>query len=138
MPDWTLVRGAHVLAAIEEYDRVGSKDFLARSGFRRARVYTLWHHGNEYDAPAILGVAYLRATGRPVTFEEFPDGEQSAATVLTDLGFDVVAIEQPVTSSRPRTTPTPKKRSTAPEPALRLCPRCHVAVPASGICDFCD
>jgi len=138
MPDWSLVRGAHVLKAIEECDRLGTKDFLGRYGFRKARTHTLWHHGNEYDSAAVLGAAHLYATGRTVTWDEFSGGEQGAATVLSDLGFDVVAEEQPVVSRRVRKATPAKKRPAATEPVVRLCPRCHVAVPASGVCDFCD
>jgi hypothetical protein len=138
MLDWTLVRAPHVKAALEEYDRLGAKDFVARYGSRRSRLYTLWHHGNEYDPPAVLGAACLRATGRAPTPEDLAGGEHEAAKVLNDLGFDVVALEQPV-ATRPRAAAAPpRKRAAKPVAAPRLCPRCHVAVPASGICDFCD
>jgi len=138
MPDWSLVRGQHVLMAIEECDAVGRKDFLGRHGFGRARAYTLWHHGNEYDPEAILGAAHLHATGRAVTRDELSGGEHGAAKVLTDLGFDVVAEKQPVAPRRARKAAPARTRTTAPEPVVALCPSCHVAVPATGICDFCD
>ena len=138
MPDWTQVRRPHVVAAVEEYDRLGSKEFLVRYGFRKARAYLLWHQGNEYDSKAILGAAYFHATGHAATWDEFSGGEHGAAKVLTDLGFDVVAKEQPVSSVRSRPTSPSKKRTTSPEPVLRTCPRCHVVVPSTGVCDFCD
>jgi hypothetical protein len=138
MPDWTQVRSPHVFKAIEECDRIGAKDFLGKYGFKKARIYTLWHRGNEYDSKAILGAAYLYATGRAATWDEFSGGEQGAAKVLTDLGFDVVAEKQPVAPTRTRKAAPARTRATAPEPVVRLCPRCHVAVPATGICDFCD
>jgi hypothetical protein len=137
MPDWTLVRGSHVRAALEEHDRLGSKDFLAKYGFRRSRLYTLWHHGNEYDTQAVLCAACLHATGRAATPDDLADGEHEAAKVLTGLGFDVVALEQPV-APRPRATSPVRKRAAQPAPMPRICPHCNVAVPASGICDFCD
>ena len=152
MPDWSLVDRSHVLAAIAEYDRLGSRDFLSRYRFGHSRAYTLWHAGQEYDSKAILGVAYLHATGRAATREEFRGGENGAAKVLLDLGFDVVVDEQALeqeerqakkagakpAAARSATAPRKKTRSTAAQPAVRLCPNCHVAVPASGICDFCD
>ena len=139
MPDWSLVQRQHVLAAIEEYDRLGSKEFLSRHGLRRAHLYKLWHRGEEYDSRAILGVAYLHAGGRPATWDEPSGGEHGAAQVLRDLGFDVVAEKEPVVSPRPRATPRTKHRAAAkPEPTLDICPRCHVALPATGVCDFCD
>ena len=138
MPDWNVVDRPHVLAAIAECDRLGSKEFLRRHGFGRARAYMLWHRGEEYDSKAILGVAYLHATGRPATSEEFSGGETGAAKVLRELGFDVVAQEEPVsTSSRRSALPKPRKTATK-EPAIKVCPTCHMALPASGVCDFCD
>lgn len=138
MPDWSNVHKQHVLSAMEEHDRLGSKEFLGRYGFRRAHAYKLWHRGQEYDARAILGVAYLRATGRPATWDELSGGEHGAAEVLTDLGFDVVAEKEPAVTARPRKTTRPKPQVAKPEPVLNVCPRCHVAVPATGVCDFCD
>ena len=137
MPDWNLVTRSDVLAAMEEHDRLGSREFLRRYGFGRARSYVLWHRGQEYASRAILGAAYLRATGRPVSSEEFSGGEQGAAKVLIDMGFDVVAEEEPVTSKRP---PKPKQKTTAKkaEPVLAVCPRCFTALPATGVCDYCD
>ena len=137
MPDWNLVSRPHVLAAIEDYDRLGSREFLARYGFRQARAYTLWHRGNEYHSKAILGVAYLHASGRAAAWDDLSDGEKGAAKVLTDLGFDVVAEEQSVPSSRSRTAAAPR-RTAKPEPVVKICPRCQMALPATGVCDFCD
>src|SRR4051812_33876257 len=82
MPDWDLVTRPHVLAAMEEHDRLGSREFLRRYGFGRARSYVVWHRGQEYASKAVLGVAYLHATGKPATSEEFTEGEQGAAEVL--------------------------------------------------------
>ena len=94
MPDWNLVDRSHVLAAMEEHDRLGSREFLRRYGFRQARAYVVWRNGLEYASKAILGVAYLHATGHAATSDEFSGGEEGAAKVLTGLGFDVVAEEQ--------------------------------------------
>lgn len=127
-----------MLTAIAECDRLGSKEFLRRHGFGRARTYMLWHRGEEYDAQPLLGVAHLHATGRPVISAEFADGEDGAAEVLRERGFDVVAQEEPTPPS-PRRTAKPKARKTAAKaPAVKVCPTCHMALPASGVCDFCD
>jgi hypothetical protein len=137
MPDWTLVNRAHVMAAMAEHDQLGSREFLRRHGFGQARAYALWHSGREYPSKAILGVAYLRATGRPATAAEFSGDEQEEAKVLSALGFDVVAEEQPfrpTRSSRPKPKPAPRKA----EPVLQVCPRCFTALPATGVCDYCD
>ena len=138
MPDWNLVNRSHVLSAIKEYDRLGAKEFLQRYRFGRAVSYTLWHGGQEYDSKAILGVAYFFATDTPATSDEFAGGKDGAAKVLTDLGFDVVAAEGQTVTSRPRKTVAKKARKATLTSTVKVCPRCHVAMPASGICDFCD
>lgn len=129
---------SHVLAAMEEHDRLDSREFLRRYGFGRARSYVLWHRGQEYAPMAILGVAYLHATGRPATSEEFSGGEQGAAKVLMDMGFDVVAEEEPVTTTKRAAKPKPKPAAKKAEPVLQVCPRCFTALPATGVCDYCD
>jgi len=140
MPDWSLVNRAHVLGAVAEYDSLGDREFLRRYGFRRSAVSTLWHGGHEYDSKAVLGVAYLHATGTPATPTEFSGGQDGAAKVLGDLGFDVVVDEDAAAAERPRGTAPRKRRpgTGAAAPALKVCPTCHMALPASGVCDFCD
>jgi hypothetical protein len=137
MLDWTVVRPDHVRAALAECDRLGSREFLARYRFGRADAYTLWHQGQEYDAAAVVGVAYLHATGRAATKDELSG--DNAARVLSGLGFDVVVDEELVASTptRTRTVTAEPKRSTV-EPEVRICPRCYMALPATGVCDNCD
>ena len=155
MPDWNLVGRQHVLAAIAECDRVGSRDFVQRYRFGRSRASTLWHNGQEYDTQAILGVAYLHATGHAATSGDLAGGEDGAARLLTGLGFDVVVDEEalaaaaakpkparkaaaPKTPRAARKAPAPKSRRTTTEPEVKICPTCHMALPATGICDNCD
>lgn len=172
MPDWSQVSRTHVLQAMAEYDRIGDREFLRRYGFGRSRIYTVWNDGQEYDSKAILGAAYFHATGTPAGSEDFRGGEQGAAKVLQEKGFDVAVNEveaaaeelraarrpparsatsssrtspsrssgaqraaapQKVTASRP----SPRKTAAA-APVLKICPTCNMALPASGICDFCD
>ena len=171
MPDWNLVDRSHVLAALEEYDRLGDREFLARYRFGRAKASSLWHRGQEYDSKAILGYAYLRATGRAAGRDDF-QGEDANARLLEGLGFDVVvdqdALEQEErlqqaraasapTGSSTRTAPAAKaaatkapaarkaaarkpaapKRTKPAEREVKLCPTCYMALPATGICDYC-
>jgi hypothetical protein len=138
MPDWSPVHRSHVVTAIEECDRLGSREFLQRYGFGRRHTHSVWHGGQEYDSKAIAGVAYLHATGTALTPADFSGGKDGAAKVLKDLGFDVVVNEEPEPTARARTAAPPKARKAAAPPAPRLCPTCHLAVPASGICDYCD
>lgn len=167
MPDWTLLNRSHVMAAIAEYDKLGSREFLSRYSFGRSRAYTLWHNGQEYDSKAILGVAYLHATGRAATRDEFRGGLTGAVRVLEGLGFDIAVDEeeleheQRLEASRPastasarapRRTASPRAASTGTsatrtakparvkpaEAPVKICPTCYTALPATGICDFCD
>jgi hypothetical protein len=124
---------------MKEYDNLGSREFLRRYGFGRATAYTLWHQGQEYDPQAILGVALLRATGTAARSDELSGGKDDWATVLTDLGFDVVVDEEALAAEKPRrVTPAKPKPAAARDTAPKVCPTCHMALPASGVCDFCD
>ena len=89
MVAWDQVRREHVLAAIDEYDRLGQEEFLEKYHFGRARQYVLQHDGRGYDSKAVLGVAYGFATGRPLSAREFSGGRYGAAKVLRGLGFTV-------------------------------------------------
>ncbi|NUR07418.1 MAG: hypothetical protein HOQ22_09075 [Nocardioidaceae bacterium] len=168
MLDWNQVGRQHVHAAMAECDRIGSREFLARYRFGRAHDATLWHGGEEYDARALLGLAYLRATGATVPSDEFAvGGEDAAVRWLRGLGFDVVVddtltppppkpraapsapVSRPATKaaskpSTPRKAAAPKRtvvrsaRSSAAMPEPDICPRCFMALPATGVCDNCD
>jgi hypothetical protein len=85
------VRPEHVHRALAEYDEVGGDAFLEDHGYGGHRDYVLWHEGKGYDSKAILGVAYLVATGEPLTSEDHAGGKAGAATVLAQLGFEVTA-----------------------------------------------
>ena len=139
MPDWNLVSRSHVLAAMKECDNLGSREFLRRYGFGRATAYTLWHQGQEYDPKAILGVAYLLATGTAARSDELSEGIAGAAKLLADLGFDVVVDEEALAAEKPRRAkPAKPKPAAARDAAPKVCPTCHMVLPASGVCDFCD
>ena len=138
MPDWNLVTRQHVLAAIAECDQLGSREFLQRYHFGRAPAYTLWHGGQEYDSKAILGVAYLHATGRAATSDEFSGGKDGAAMVLAERGFDIVVDEELAAQETPRRVAPARSRRSVAEPQVKICPRCFMALPATGVCDNCD
>ena len=112
MPDWSQVSRTHVLQAMEEYDRIGDREFLRRYGFGRSRVYTVWSNGQEYDTTAILGAAYFHATGTPAGSGDFSGGEQGAAKVLQEKGFDVAVNEVEAAAEELRAARRPA-RSTA-------------------------
>lgn len=126
MPDWTAVGREHVLAALEEYDRLGGERFRREYGFGTSRSYTLLHGGRDYDSKAVLGAAHRYATGRAAARSEFSGGRTGAAKVLTDLGFEV--------TEPGRATQPPQSGSTV---AVETCPSCHLTLPRSGVCDNC-
>ncbi|MGR8953246.1 MAG: DUF3883 domain-containing protein [Gammaproteobacteria bacterium] len=85
---------AAILAAIEEYDRVGRTYFLEKYGFGKSRQYMLRDaaSGRLYDSKAIVGAAYGYAfpDRRPLSAGEFSGGEATVEHLLTRLGFEVV------------------------------------------------
>lgn len=141
----------HVLTAIETWDAAGGGNYmLVRGG---VSTHVLLHHGREYDAAAIAGIAHGLATGRTLTPADIPGGSEGASKALTRLGFEIRNDSPPGASK----THTPVKRASAPRARTRaatpstprprvaasdkpdtLCPRCFIAVPATGICDTCD
>ena len=57
----------HVLTAMETWDAAGGANYmLVRGG---VSTHVLLHHGKEYDAAAIAGIAHGLATGRTLTVE---------------------------------------------------------------------
>jgi 5-methylcytosine-specific restriction protein A len=81
---------AAVLAAIDEYDRLGQDEFLVKYGFDRARSYLLIHNGKAYDSKAIVGVAHGFLPGeRALTARDFSGGEATVGRLLRGLGFTV-------------------------------------------------
>lgn len=144
----------HVLTAMETWDAAGGANYmLVRGG---VSTHVLLHRGREYDAAAIAGIAHGLATGRTLTPADIPGGSAGASKALTRLGFTIrddspPSERVPGTRTRsPRTTssgtPAPRRSTTTPRPArvaatdrpVNLCPRCFIALPATGICDTCD
>lgn len=158
MATFSSVTRQHVLAAIAEHDTRGAEGFLALYGFPPSGG-TLTHEGHAYDARAILGVAHRYATGRLATVEEF-HGELHAIGLLRKRGFDVTEPPSahraaPRTTSsratpsrsapagsarsapRPRAPQTAARAAAARDAAPALCPTCSMALPTTGVCDYC-
>ena len=145
----------HVLTAIETWDKAGGANYmLVRGG---VSTHVLLHRGREYDAAAIAGIAHGLATGRTLTPADIPGGSAGASKHLVRLGFDIRDDSPPTTRVPGTRASTPRTRSTSsrstssrstgtPRPArvaasdkpVNLCPRCFIALPATGICDTCD
>ena len=145
----------HVLTAMETWDAAGGANYmLVRGG---VSTHVLLHHGREYDAAAIAGIAHGLATGRTLTPADIPGGSAGASKALTRLGFDIRDDSPPTprvpgtrastprtrstssrsTSSRSTGTPRPARVAASDKP-VNLCPRCFKALPATGICETCD
>jgi len=87
-----------VVRALAEYDRIGQEEFLAKYGFRAARVCYLVHDGKRYDSKALLGAAYgfqFPAEG-PLRPADFSGGDATVGRVLARLGFKVETDIEPV------------------------------------------
>jgi hypothetical protein len=143
----------HVLTAMETWDAAGGANYmLVRGG---VSTHVLLHHGKEYDAAAIAGIAHGLATGRTLTPADIPGGGAGASKHLVRLGFDIrddspptervpgTRARTPRTSSASprasRSTGTPRPtRVAATDRPVKLCPRCFIALPATGVCDTCD
>ncbi|GAA0940963.1 HNH endonuclease [Virgisporangium aurantiacum] len=81
-----------VLAAIEEFDRLGREEFLAKYRFGKALSYFVYHNGKFYDSKAIAGYAHGEIAGESRwTTDDFTGGEASVARHLRDrLGFEFI------------------------------------------------
>ena len=95
---WDDVTHADVVRAIQEYDRLGPKQFFSEHGFAPTTTYDLVWEERLYPPKAILGTAYELATGRRLASGDFEGGKSGAVRVLGNLGFTV----------------TPRSRATEP------------------------
>lgn len=83
------VTAADVLTTIEEFDRLGRREFLTKYRYGKARSYFINHAGHFYDSKAIVGVAHQVRHGRPLTPADFSGGDATVAALLRRLGFIV-------------------------------------------------
>ena len=86
---WDRVTHAHVILAVQEYDRLGPEAFFAAHGFAPTTTYDLVWDGRRYPPKAILGTAYEFATGRRLASGDFEGGKTGAVKVLGNLGFTI-------------------------------------------------
>lgn len=141
MATFSAVTRQHILQAIAEYDSRGRDDFLGIYGFEPVEGYPLVHGTRTYDARAVLGVAHRYATGRLATADEFHGGMPGAAALLRRRGFEVTepaGAARAARAPRTRTAPAaPRRSNAAPERVAPICPTCSMALPATGVCDYC-
>jgi hypothetical protein len=97
MVTWESVTRAHVVHAIEEYDRLGPERFFSEHGFAPTTAYELAWEERRYPPKAILGTAYKFATGQRLASSDFEGGKSGAVKVLGRLGFTVLEKRRPAT-----------------------------------------
>ena len=91
-----------VLAAMEEYRRLGADEFLQRSGFREASRYQLEHDGFNYDPKAIFGVAFgIQFPERGALRSQDFSSSEAMRQQYTRLGFTVTLKDATVTAFGP-------------------------------------
>src|SRR5215813_2402825 len=100
---WDQVTHAHVLRAMDEYDRLGPQRFFSKHGFAPTTTYELVWDDRRYPPKAILGTAYELATGQRLASGDFEGGKSGAVKVLGQLGFTVQAKSR---GAKPRSSET--------------------------------
>src|SRR5690348_16462453 len=83
-----------VLAALQEYDRLGADEFLTKHRFAKARSYFIVWDGRRYDSKAIAGVAHnlQHPDAEPLHGGNFSGGEQTVASKMRELGFEIEQV----------------------------------------------
>ncbi|MET8281882.1 HNH endonuclease [Micromonospora sp. NPDC005174] len=84
-----------VLAAVQEFDRLGRAAFLKSTGFGRSKAYYVDHQGNLYDSKPIVGYAHGVSTGTAWGPSHFSGGDKTVAHLLEGLGFTVAFLPNP-------------------------------------------
>ncbi len=128
----------------------GAMYLMIRGG---TSTHVLLHHGREYDAASIAGIAHGLSTGRTLAPEDIPGGSAGAGKALTKLGFDVRddsparpaqartarATADRAATTRAKSSPAPRATRVAASDreTYTFCPKCFLALPATGECDNC-
>jgi len=86
---WDSVTRDDVVRAISEYDGLGPAAFFSAHGFGPTTTYDLLWDERPYPPKAILGTAYVFATGQRLAAGDFEGGRAGAVKVLTRLGFRI-------------------------------------------------
>ncbi|MEU8208652.1 HNH endonuclease [Micromonospora sp. NPDC049044] len=89
------VTRSDVLAAAQEFDKLGRDAFLDKYGFGSARTYFLEVNGRQYDSKAIMGYAHGVSQGEFLRSGDFTGGEASVVHHLRRLGFVIRTHRNP-------------------------------------------
>ncbi|SKB07665.1 5-methylcytosine-specific restriction enzyme A [Aeromicrobium choanae] len=76
---------------MEEYDRIGRREFLAKYGFATTAKYFVVHDGKRYDAKALTGAAHGYQHGEAMRWDDFSGGLSTVVRQLRSLDFEVDA-----------------------------------------------
>jgi hypothetical protein len=84
-----------VESAVDEFDEIGRRPFLAKYHFGGSRLYLVMRDGKPYDSKAIAGAAFgfQHPDLGPLTSKEFSGGQHGAKAKLEELGFEVISTE---------------------------------------------
>lgn len=95
-----------VVAALDEFARIGRDAFLQKYHFGPARDFFVIHptSGEACDSKAIVGAAYgLQYPERgPLRHQDFSGGRATVVKLLKGLGFDLADAEGPAASNKER------------------------------------
>lgn len=94
---------AAVRQALEEFDRLGRDEFLAKYGFGKSRRYMLVADGKRYDAKAIAGAAhgFQHPDKGPLKQSDFTSGLHTVVPRLQSLGFEIEDLDRGEPTSGP-------------------------------------
>ncbi len=81
-----------VTKALDEFDRLGRDEFLAKYGFGPSKEYFLRRNNKLYDSKAVVGAAYgyQHPDDGPLNYNEFSGGQYQVQRLLENLGFEVI------------------------------------------------
>lgn len=73
----SIIDAGALLAAIEEFNRLGRTKFLAAYKFSRSSKFYAFHEDRLYDTKALVAAAYRHATGKRISNHQFSGGAQT-------------------------------------------------------------
>lgn len=85
---------AAVTQALDEYDALGREQFLSQYGFGDARTYFVLRGKKAYPSKAIAAAAHGHQHGRALTASEFSGGDNTVASKLEALGFQMLRADR--------------------------------------------
>lgn len=107
--------------------------FLNASPAERVQILSVLIDQMAADDPATRGYSDTTTEYRQGTAARWKDRATSPDAEINIQQTQETAVARARTTTRPVRT-----RPRRPEPQYSICPRCFMAVPATGVCDTCD